>query len=129
MPGGMGPPIFVRPPTDAERHALEAGLRSPDAFTQRRSRVALASARGDRPRDWALGYEDAVWRSRPAQGHPGESADSPGTPQPALSAWAADDRPLRPVERAVAKGDADPKAIACYGLLLRWADPEAADGQ
>ena len=29
----MKPPIFVRPLSDAERDTLEAGLRSPDAFT------------------------------------------------------------------------------------------------
>ena len=32
----MKRPIFVRPLTDAEREALEAGLRSPEAFTLRR---------------------------------------------------------------------------------------------
>ncbi len=43
----MKRPIFVRPPRDAERQALEAGLRSPAAFTRRRSQVVLASARGE----------------------------------------------------------------------------------
>jgi transposase len=51
------------------------------------------------------------------------------TAQPTLSAWAADDRPPRLVERAVAKDDRDPKAIACYGLLVRWADAKAAGGR
>ncbi len=46
--GGMKQPIFVRPLTDAERRALEAGLRSPDGFTLRRCQVLLASARGER---------------------------------------------------------------------------------
>jgi transposase len=40
-------PLMVRPPTDAERRALEAGLRSPAAFTLRRTQILLASARGD----------------------------------------------------------------------------------
>ena len=44
----MRPPIFVRPLTDAERTALTAGLRSPDAFTLRRCQILLASARGER---------------------------------------------------------------------------------
>jgi transposase len=39
--------MFVRPPTDAERRALEAGLRSPQAFTLRRAQILLASARGE----------------------------------------------------------------------------------
>jgi transposase len=37
----------VRPPTDEERRALAAGLRSADAFTVRRCQVVLASARGE----------------------------------------------------------------------------------
>jgi len=44
----MRPPIFVRPLTDAERTALTAGLRSPDAFVLRRCQILLASARGER---------------------------------------------------------------------------------
>ena len=45
----MKPPLFVRPLTDEERAALRAGLRSPDAFTLRRSQILLASADGLRP--------------------------------------------------------------------------------
>jgi hypothetical protein len=37
-------PIFVRPLTDAERCAVEAGLRSSDAFTLRRAQIVRASA-------------------------------------------------------------------------------------
>ena len=44
--------------------------------------------------------------------------------QPALSSWAESDRPLRLVEQAVARDDPDPKALACYGLLVRWAQPD-----
>jgi hypothetical protein len=47
---------------------------------------------------------------------------------PAVRAWTATGRPLRLVERAVACGE--PKALACYGLLVRsWpaaAAPEEA---
>ena len=42
----MKRPIFVRPLSDAERNTLEAGLRSPDAFTLRRCQILLASADG-----------------------------------------------------------------------------------
>lgn len=45
----MPPPLFVRDLTDAERDALRAGLRSPDAFTLRRCQVLLASADGRKP--------------------------------------------------------------------------------
>jgi DDE superfamily endonuclease len=59
--------------------------------------------------DWALGFEDEGWWRRLAH--------------PALHAWATPDRPLRLVEQAVAKDDPDPKALACYGLLVRtWPD-------
>jgi hypothetical protein len=46
----MRPPVFVRPLADAERDALTAGLRSPDAFVLRRCQILLASARGAIPR-------------------------------------------------------------------------------
>jgi transposase len=58
---------------------------------------------------WVLGFQDEVWWSRLAL--------------PALSSWAEADQPLRLVERAVAKDDPDPKALACYGLLVRSAHP------
>jgi hypothetical protein len=58
---------------------------------------------------WALGFEDEGWWSRGAA--------------PALHSWAEADRPLRLVEQTVAKDDPDPKALACYGLLVRWAEP------
>jgi transposase len=60
----MRPPIFVRPLTDAERGAVEAGLRSSDAFVLRRCQILLASARGE----WAptiarhLGCDDQTVR-------------------------------------------------------------------
>ena len=43
----MRRPIFVRPLSDAERETLEAGLRSPVAFTLRRCQILLASHRGE----------------------------------------------------------------------------------
>jgi hypothetical protein len=58
---------------------------------------------------WALGFEDEVWWSRLAR--------------PALHSWVAADQPLRLVEQTVAKDDPDPKALACYGLLVRWTEP------
>lgn len=45
----MKSPLLVRVPTDADRAALRGGLRSPDAFTLRRSQILLASAGGQRP--------------------------------------------------------------------------------
>jgi hypothetical protein len=60
---------------------------------------------------WALGFADEVWWSRVAP--------------PSVRAWTATGRPLRLVEQAVARGA--PKAVACYGLLVRWWDDPPAD--
>jgi transposase len=45
----MKSPLFVRELTDSERQQLQAGLRSPKAFTLRRAQILLASAQGQRP--------------------------------------------------------------------------------
>jgi hypothetical protein len=45
----MKPPTFVRPLTTQEKQHLEAGLRSRDAFTLRRSQILLHSDQGRRP--------------------------------------------------------------------------------
>ena len=52
----MKRPIFVRPLSDAERESLEAGLRSPDAFTLRRCQILLASGRGKNA--YQIAHED-----------------------------------------------------------------------
>ena len=83
------------------------GVRAENSARDRLIRLAAGHP------DWALGFQDEVWWSR--------------TAQPSLSAWTDGDRPPpRLVEQAVAKEDADPKAIACYGLLVRRAGPAAA---
>lgn len=67
-------------------------------------------------RDWALGFEDETWWSRFAQ--------------PNLHTWSEPDEPLRLVEQVKQADDAEPKALACYGLLLRWmTETEAAQEQ
>ena len=45
----MKPPLYVRPLTDDERQALQAGLRADSIFTVRRCQILLASADGKRP--------------------------------------------------------------------------------
>ena len=59
-----------------------------------------------------MGFQDETWWSRLAQ--------------PSLSAWSGEDHSLRLVEQTVAKTDPDPKALACYGMLLR-ADANAPE--
>jgi len=55
--------------------------------------------------DWAIGFEDETWWSRLAM--------------PSLHAWGESGQPLHLVQQSVAKGDSDPKALACYGLLVQ----------
>lgn len=62
--------------------------------------IALAQTRAD----WTVGFADETWWSRLAR--------------PALHTW-REDAPLRLVEQTVGRADPDPKALACYGLLLR----------
>src|SRR5437763_13018871 len=45
----MKAPMYVRPLSPVEQRGLEAGLRSSEAFTLRRSQILLASSRGQRP--------------------------------------------------------------------------------
>jgi len=77
--------------------------------TKQRARDRLIRLAATHP-TWALGFQDEVWWSRLAR--------------PGLQAWVEEDDRLRLVEQVVAKDDPDPKALACYGLLLR-ADPTA----
>jgi len=66
--------------------------------------------------DWVLGFQDETWWSR--------------YEAPALQVWADPERPLRLVEQPVPKEDPDPKALACYGLLVSCpADPEWSQDQ
>ncbi len=67
----------------------------------------------ERRPDWALGFADETWWSRVAQ--------------PQLPTWA--EQPLRLVEQEVPKADPDPKALACYGVLLRQVGRQVAAGQ
>ena len=81
----MQAPLFVRPPTDAERQALAAGLRSADAFVLRRCQIVLASARGERvpATARALGCsEQAVRNAIHAFGRDGAAALTAGSPRP-----------------------------------------------
>ena len=50
----MNSPIHVRTLSPAEQEGIQAGLRSSDAFTLRRSQILLASSRGCRPKEIAL---------------------------------------------------------------------------
>jgi len=60
----------------------------------------------ERHSDWVLGYQDETWWSRFAQ--------------PTVRTWSEVGHPTRLVAQVKAKDDPDPKALACYGLLLRW---------
>src|SRR3984893_7426472 len=49
----MKAPMYVRALSPAEQAGIEAGLRSSDAFTLRRSQILLASSRDQRPKEIA----------------------------------------------------------------------------
>ena len=61
----MKEPLFVRPLSESERAALQAGLRSSQAFTLRRSQILLASAARQTPRQISrqLGCTDQTVRN------------------------------------------------------------------
>ena len=54
--------------------------------------------------EWAVGFLDECWWSRLAV--------------PTLSSWAEEGKPLRLLQKSVARDDPEPKAISCYGLYL-----------
>lgn len=56
--------------------------------------------------DWLLGFEDETWWSR--------------FEQPKLYAWTQDGQPLCLIEHSKTPADAEAKALACYGLLVRF---------
>ncbi len=77
-------------------------ITSPDpAYARKKARDRLIRLAATHP-DWVLGFQDECWWSRLAQ--------------PARHAWTPDE-PLHLIEEATAKGDPNPKALACYGLL------------
>lgn len=58
----------------------------------------------ERHPEYALGFQDETWWTRVSQ--------------PSMHAWAEEGQALRLVEQVVPKDDPDPKALACYGLLV-----------
>ncbi len=61
--------------------------------------------------DWVIGFQDEVWWSRYAQPH--------------LHSWSPDGKPQRLVEQVATGKDDTPKALACYGILLRHCPQQA----
>jgi transposase len=61
--------------------------------------------------DWALGFQDETWWSRVAFAR--------------LHAGCDEGDPQHRVEKVKRKDDPDPKALACYGMLLRWMGTDA----
>src|SRR3954469_2330118 len=74
------PQRFVRTLTAAERSALEAGRKSADAFTVRRSQILLASA--DRVGPAAIGRVHGPGRPERDPGVPRRRSVVPGRPVP-----------------------------------------------
>jgi hypothetical protein len=83
----------------------------PGVYPEKKQRDRLIRLAATHPA-WALGFGDEVWWSRLAQ--------------PAMHAWTREADPLRLVEKTLPPDDPAPKALACYGLLLR-ATPTTPD--
>jgi transposase len=81
----------------------------PGVCPQKKARDRLIRLAANHPQ-WALGFEDETWWSRVAQ--------------PALHAWTPAQQPLRLVEQTVPSADPEPKAVACYGLLVQERTPQ-----
>jgi len=56
--------------------------------------------------DWAYSFQDETWWSRFSQ--------------PDLHNWVEDKQFTKLVEQVYTKNDPDRKALACFGLLVRW---------
>jgi hypothetical protein len=76
---------------------------------QKKARDRLSRLAVSHP-GWALSFADGTWRSRLAQ--------------PALHAWTATQQPLHLTEQPVPPTAPDPKAPACYGLLVQERTPQ-----
>src|SRR6266849_6127311 len=83
------------------RQALDHQPRSA-VPTKKNARDRLIAWASQQPA-WAIGYLDEVWWSRYAL--------------PRMQAWQDEDHPVHLVEQCWQKGDPDPKALACYGIL------------
>ena len=60
------------------------------------------------PDSWAVGFLDECWWSRLAL--------------PTLNSWSEQGKPLRLLQKSVAKDDPEPKAISCYELYVPQLD-------
>jgi hypothetical protein len=60
------------------------------------------------PDTWTVGFLGECWCSRLAL--------------PTLSGWAEEGKPLRLIQKSVAKDDPEPKAISCSGLYVPQLD-------
>ena len=61
--------------------------------------------------DWAYSFQDETWWSRFSH--------------PDLHSWVENEQFTKLVEQVYTKNDPDPKALACFGLLVRWQNEKA----
>lgn len=100
----MRKPIFVRTLTSEEREALDAGLRSSEAFTLRRCQIILASSRGKRASQIAqdLGCDaDTVTKAINAFNERGLAALKQGSHHPHTARAAFDAQRAQALGRAL----------------------------
>jgi hypothetical protein len=61
--------------------------------------------------DWAYSFQDETWWNRFFH--------------PDLHSWVEDEQFTKLVEQVYTKNDPDPKALACFGLLVHWQNKKA----
>jgi transposase len=118
----MKPPLFVRPLTAPERAAVQAGLRSADAFTLRRCQILAASAKGQRPSEIAAALGCATQTVRDAiRAFGAEGAAclraKPKAPKTVHTAWPRQrDEGLRALLHQSPRGFGKPTSLWTLGL-------------
>ena len=119
----MMPPLFVRPLLEEERQQLRAGLRSPAAFTLRRSQILLASADRQRPARIAATFGCSTQAVRDAiRAFGAEGTDclcaKPKTPKTIHAVWQKDrDDELRALLHQSPRNFGKPRSTWTLGLV------------
>ncbi len=106
------PKVCGEPSNDSKPlgNAPSTGLPAPTRCTSKKNARDRLIAWASHQPAWAIGFQDEVWWSRFAL--------------PRLNAWQDAEHPVRLVEQSWKKGDPDPKALACYGVLWQEGTPE-----
>jgi hypothetical protein len=85
-------------------HRAKRWITSPDPLYERKRRHDRLMRVAEADSGWAVGFCEECWWSRLAL--------------PTLNRWTEEGKPLRLIQKSVAKVDPDPKALSCYGFYM-----------